>query len=338
MYRSLLSQVFRALTDPDGHSAGLKRLGEELKDEGPTQHWRFYYEEILGRSPETVTLAQMPVDAPTDAICAMLTSDEFLEKHDIVLQREFPQLTRDLFLHIPKSGGTTIFHAFESDDRFCSLHLFPNPYWFSDRLGYLKNTIRRLTNSKTRYVCLWDHPPAVRFLQNRLKRGWDNAFMTLRDPIDAGVSWINYVLTHVTNDASTHGEAITWRRQLGLPERPDIKSRAAALSLIPKIIDLFVPPNAICTTLGRAPNLESALEMAMILDLKIIPLVQVDDYIRYRGIGTYRRMNESERFVELFDLDHRSRVALYDKNDEDLKFYAWTVRHAITGPGPWLKL
>jgi hypothetical protein len=337
-HRVLLPRVISALADTEGYLVGLKRLSEELKSQGPTQFWRFYYEEILARSPETAELARKPISSPVDAICAMLRSDEFMQKHDIVLQREFPQLTRDIFLHVPKSGGTTIFHAFESDDRFCSLHVFPNPHWFADRLGYLRKTIIRLLNPKARYVCLWDHPPAIRFMQNRLKRGWDNAFMILRDPIDASVSWINYVLTQVATNASTHGDAASWRRELNVPETADAKDRGAAVRLIPKIVELFVPSNAICTMLGREPSLESALETAAILDLKIIRIEQADEYIRYRGITGYRRMNESVRFVEFSDLDRQTQFALYDKNGEDLKFCAWASRHAVAGEGPWVTL
>ena len=134
----LFSRILEPLAATHGYAAGLERLGERLRAEEPARFLRFYYEEILGRSPETAQLALLPVDSPADTIRALLSSDEFMYNHDIVFQRGFPNLTREFFLHVPKSGGTSIFQAFASDKRFCPLHLFPgfDNGWFADRLGY----------------------------------------------------------------------------------------------------------------------------------------------------------------------------------------------------------
>ncbi len=99
-----------------------------------------------------------------------------------------------------------------------------------------------------------------------------------------------------------------------------------------------MPDNPTCQALGTEPLLESVLDNAAILDLRIIRVQQIDDYIRHRGITRFDRANISTRYVELSDLDRRLRLTMYDKNAEDLKFYDWVGRHMSPGDGPWFEL
>jgi hypothetical protein len=337
--RVLLPQVFRALTDPDGYLAGLHRLDAELKLEGPTRFTRFYYEEILGRSPDEALFARQPVSAPWECISELLVSDEFMLTQDVELQKAFPGLSREFFLHVPKSGGSTIFHAFESDPRFCPLHVFHgyDNGWFHDRLDYLRSTLLRLHHPAAQYVFTYGHPPAMRIVDNRLKRGWDNVFTTLREPIDTCVSWINYVLTLIAKDPR-HPDVVAWRAKLEMPQAEAAIDRVTATSLAHQIVEHIVPYNAICATLGAQATLDSAVEMSGILDIKIIGLDQIKDYLCYRGIKSYQQMNSSDKYVAFGDLSRKTRLMLYDKVAEDLKFYDWVGRHAVLGDGPWFVL
>ena len=293
----------------------------------------------MGRSPEKAAFAQEPVSEPSRRITDMLCSNEFMEQHDIVLQNEFANLSRELFFHIPKSGGTTIYGAFASDDRFCPVHLFPgfDNGWFRDRLAYLRKTVLRLASPQARYVFAFGHPSATRVLKNNLKRGWDNAFTILRDPIDGSLSWVNYVLTQLSVDPN-HPDVVPWREMLGVPDGPFAPDHDEVMELVPKIVELIVPGDPASNILGIEPRLGSVLETAVILDLKIIRFEQVNDYLRFRGITVHKRMNVSQRFVEHSDLDHRVRLMMYDKNTEDIKFYDWINRHATPGDGPWVEL
>ncbi len=338
-YRALLERVFRAVADPDGYDAGLRKLDENLRRRGPSQFARFYIEELLGRSPETAAEARELVLFPSRRISEILCSHEFMDRHDIILQREFPHLTREFFFHIPKSGGSTVFEAFRADPRFCPLHLFPgyDNGWFATILGYLRDTVLRLTDPQTRHVFIFGHPPTSRILTNNLKRGWDTAYTILRDPIDACLSRINYVLTLLCGNPN-HPDVVGWRNTLELPDDPFLPDRRRAIELAPKIVALLVPDNPTCLALGTEPQLESVLDNAAILDLKIIRFQQVDDYIRYRGITRFDRANVSTRYVELSDLDRRLRLTIYDKNAEDLKFYDWVGRHMVPADGPWFEL
>lgn len=338
-YPALLARVFDALADPDGYDAGLRRLDEDLRRRGPSQFARFYIEELLGRSPDTAAAARELVLWPSRRIQEILSSNEFLDRHDIVLQREFSHLSREFFFHIPKSGGSTVFEAFNSDPRFCPLHLYPgyDNGWFGTKLGYLRNTVLRLADPRTRHVFIFGHPRTSRILTNNLKRGWDSAYTILRDPIDACLSRINYVLTLLCNTPN-HPDVIGWRNTLDLPEDPFLPDRRRALELAPKIVERLVPDNPTCQALGTEPLLELVLDNAAILDLRIIRVQQIDDYIRHRGITRFDRANISTRYVELSDLDRRLRLTMYDKNAEDLKFYDWVGRHMSPGDGPWFEL
>ncbi len=338
-YPALLARVCRALIDPEGYDAGLRRLDDDLRRRGPSQFARFYIEELLGRSPDTAAIAQEVVVSPSRHIRQILSSNEFMEQHDIVLQREFAHLSREFFFDIPKSGGATLFEAFRSDPRFCPIHLFPayDNGWFGASLAYLRNTILRLEHPQARHISVFGHGSAVRILNNTLKRGWDSAFAILRDPIDTCLSVINYALDLLRTKPS-HPDVIRWRCALELSDSAFLPDRRAALDLAPKIIDLVAPGNPLCEILGSEPSLESVLDNAAILDLKIIRFEQLDDYIRFRGTTRYGRMNVSARYVELADLDRRARLAIYEKNAEDIKFCDWVGRHMVPGNGPWFEL
>jgi hypothetical protein len=338
-YPALLPRVLRALVDPDGYDAGLRRLDDDLRQRGPSQFARFYREELLGRSADTPEEARELVLCPSRHIREVLESQEFMGRHDIILQREFPHLTREFFFHIPKSGGSTVFEAFRSDPRFCPIHLYPgyDNGWFAKKLDYLHNTVLRLADPRTRHVFIFGHPRTSRILTNKLKRGWDTAFTILRDPIDGCLSRINYVLTLLC-DAPNHPDVVGWRNTLGLPDGPFLPVRLVALDLAPRILELLVPKNPICAALGTEQCLESVLDNAVILDLKIIRFEQVDDFIRSRGISRFDRRNVSTRYVEYSDLDKGTRLMMYDKNDEDLKFYDWVGRHMSPSDGPWFEL
>ncbi|MGH7045884.1 MAG: hypothetical protein ACREE2_05775 [Stellaceae bacterium] len=327
------------MSDPEGYDAGLRRLDDALRQRGPSQFARFYIEEMLGRSPATAAEARELVLCPSRRISEILSSNEFMDQHDVILQREFAHLSREFFFHIPKSGGSTVFEAFRADPRFCPLHLYPgyDNGWFETNLGYLRNTVLRLADPRTRHVFIVGHPPTTRILENHLKRGWDSAFTILRDPIDACLSRINYVLTGLCKNP-IHPDVIGWRNTLELPDNPFLPDRRRALDLAQRIVERLVPDNPTCEALGTEPLLESVLDNAAILDLKIIRFQQVDDYIRHRGIARHERFNISTRYVELSDLDRRLRLTMYDKNGEDLKFYDWVGKHMVPGDGPWFEL
>ncbi|MGH7058313.1 MAG: hypothetical protein ACREFZ_10675, partial [Acetobacteraceae bacterium] len=158
-YPALLARVCHALVDPDGYDAGLRKLDEDLRRRGPSQFARFYIEELLGRSPKTAAEASELVLFPSRRIADILCSNEFMNQSDIVLQRQFSHLSREFFFHIPKSGGYTVFEAFRADPRFCPLHLYPgyNNGWFETNLGYLRNTVLRLADPRTRHVFIVGH-------------------------------------------------------------------------------------------------------------------------------------------------------------------------------------
>lgn len=331
-HRILLPEIFRAITDVTGYNAGLQRLGRELATQASARSRRFYYEEILGRSPEDAVFALDPIDDPAECIRYLLCSDEFMSEHDIILQREFPNLTREFFLHVPKSGGTTILQAFGSDRRFCLLYLFPgfDNGWFEDRLHYLRTAVSRLLHQEAQYVVVGGHLTAQRIITHHLKRGWDSAFATVRDPIESSVSWVNYVLTLLATDPN-HPDVAAWRSILEIPPKREFTDRRAALDLAPRIIDRLVPSNAICTALGRTPDFISAVDTATVLDVKMIRIEQIGDFLRSRGITRFESRNVSHKHVAWSDLDHKTRSMLYDKNSEDLKFYDWVTRHTTQG-------
>ena len=334
----LLPRVFKALSADDGYEPGLHRLSDELREEKPARFLRFYYEEILGRSPERPERAQERVDTPARPISEFLSSDEFMFRHDLTLQKEYAHLERALFLHVRKAGGTTLIEALRSDKRYCPICLFPgydNGY-FSDRLEYLRKTIIRLESPDARYVFTFGHPPASHIISNKLKRGWDSAFTVLRNPVDAGVSMLNFLLTKVCS-SSNHPNNLAWREKLGFPPNEAVSEKAVD-TLIPNIVRLLVDVNPMCSILGQEATMRSAIDTVAILDLKIIKFPQLDEYIKSIGIKQHRRMNVSKRYIELENIDRRTRLDLFDKLSEDIKFYAWVERHATAGDGPWVRI
>jgi hypothetical protein len=336
---SLLSHVFHALSTSDEYMHGLKRLDDALKAYGPARYSRFYYEEILGRSPEIPEYASYPVPVPSEYIAMMLSSDEFLLTHDILLQRSFPHLIREFFLHVPKTGGTTLFYAFQGDSRYCTLQLYPgyDNGWFSEPLRYLHGVICRLTHPAVQHVITYGHPPAARIINNRLKRGRDNVFTILRHPVEGAISWLNYVFTLLAEDPG-HPDVTSWRNTLEISTDFQPNDQKKILTLVPHVIDKILPLNPLCTIIGMEGRLQSAIETSIILDVKIVPLQDIGRFLRYRGISDYQPQNVSKKFINLSDVPFGARINLYDKITEDLRFYEWIGRHGIRGEGPWLTL
>ena len=126
----------------------------------------------------------------------MLTSEEFINNYVWYLLDDFQHLKRELFVHIPKTGGTTVIHAFKNDPRFSVLKMpsFVKGGWMPDVLGLFGEATRSLLNSNTKYIALDGHPSIRDLITFHAKRADDSIFTVLRDPYTTAVSFINFVI------------------------------------------------------------------------------------------------------------------------------------------------
>ncbi len=121
--KSALSEVLEALRHPDGPGAGIKALGFLWEKNSAARYRRFYYEQILQRTADSAISARAPVSNPGAAIAEMLCSDEFINGSVGTLANEYRHLKRMIYVHIPKSGGTTVMNAFIDDPRHAIVYM-----------------------------------------------------------------------------------------------------------------------------------------------------------------------------------------------------------------------
>ena len=127
--KSLYCQLIYALANKGGYEAGLDKLSRRCQEDEHFKYFRAYYEELLKRSPEDAEIAAKPIHDSTETIKSMIRSDEFSGMYAHNFCNEFPSLNRELFIHIPKTGGGTILASLNADARFAIMPL-PDQFFY----------------------------------------------------------------------------------------------------------------------------------------------------------------------------------------------------------------
>ncbi len=335
---SILRAALDALTDPGGIDAGLSRFGRSLGCLPEARFARFYYEELLRRSPESQAVAITPVEDPAAIIAAFLCSDEFIRRHCQLVLNEFGHLHRDLVIHVPKTGGTTLSAALQSTPEYARIaddgYVLSQPM---DRLLYLWDRIVDLSRPEATKVYIDSHINANYIIGNSLKRGQDKVYGLLRNPVEIAISFVNYILTCLT-PGFAHHENPRRREWLGLAEDEFVATPAQGVALAPKIIERMLPEQQLCMWFGTESSCESAIATSIILDVEFIEMAKVDEFIAYKGLRPAQKHNVSHRFVTLSDLEERARQMIIDRTREDMRFFEWIREHRIPSAGPTFKL
>ncbi len=316
------SEILRALRHPDGHKVGIKVLGSLWNKNSAARHRRFYYEQILQRKADSAISATEEISNPAVAIAEMLSSNEFIIRSVGVLANEYRHLKRIIYLHIPKSGGTTILNALMADPRYAIVYM-PSVKFVEQkdrRMDLLVKEAEALHDPRTKNIVFFGHPNARDVVQYNLKRGTDIIFSTLRDPIDTAVSCLNYSLT-ILNKYSGRADSVGLREKLGLSNDCKFESCDELVNFAEVFIDKLLMPNVACATLGKEPTANSAIEWIQILGIEIVPIAELGELLNRFGVPSDRADNKSIEYVKFEQLSLATQAKLYDRYSEDLKLY-----------------
>lgn len=320
----LLPELLHGLADlheGKGDLSGVEAVLEKHPDAGVT---RFYYEAILGRSPESGDFATRPVKDRLKCALFFLGSDEFLGSHIQTFRTLFPNIKASIFLHIPKSGGSTLIESQRHSHQFA---FFTSPEffstWESDRISYYGGLIASL-RSPNRTIAIIGHPTGRFLIDSNIKRENDEVYAILRDPFSTMVSFINYILTCVAENRPGR-DVERWRSVIGIPSLTS-KSPIPS-SVLLKVLHELIGRNVLCATLSATGRFEDAVESIKILGLQPLFFEDIDCIIKQKGLPSVPRENTSVKFVTEANIEKQVREAINSYIEEDIKLYDWARHH-----------
>ena len=235
-----------------------------------------------------------------DGLRGVLISQEFRERSTDLLLNEFPEKVRDLFVHIPKTGGVTITHYLANHPSVVTLYSEESlrMNWIKDWPDYLTTMAAKFVNDADQ-VCVTGHLKLNYVLDHNLNRETDSVFCVVREPFELIVSWINYILTAIARAggmAQPTSDIIGWRKALDIDTNwsPVLVTDLEPIFYL--IVDRLIPNDPMCTYLGLEKTADSAVEMIHRLGIGIIQFGHVDAFLATRDVAVADHRNVSEKF------------------------------------------
>jgi hypothetical protein len=263
---------------------------------------RDVYYICLGRLPENAQRARMQY--PSRHACAAhilecLLTREFRERLPALIFAAFPDLERHFFVHVPRTGGTTLRRLIENQRGLLAWNEgYTQDEWFAHDYELFGKTGARFM---LRFLAQFAGPaPATFFytghvtlgdlLARRLIRPYDKSLVVVRDPVKMILSAINYILMVARREARTP-DAVQWAkwlRELDPHWRSDVE---ASPELIAKLVssERFRTDYADMMTrfLSIDGTVEGALAAIEIAHCTVIEITRIDTYARdVLGIDT----------------------------------------------------
>jgi hypothetical protein len=101
--------LLRTIVEEGSFEHAVECLAGRFERRQDVQDVGYFYRSFLKRNPETIELARRPFRGLKDELIAFTLSDEFKQRFGLLVLDEFPELRRDLFIHIPKTAGTSVY-------------------------------------------------------------------------------------------------------------------------------------------------------------------------------------------------------------------------------------
>jgi hypothetical protein len=240
--------------------------------------------------------------------------------------QSFPELTRDIFVHVPKCAGTDL--TMNLGRRQMPLpSVLESPGWLSDDefLSVIGGLARALPFHKRIFV--YGHMEFATYLDRCGLRPGDRVFSIIRDPIALMVSQANYAIGRLRQDPQGRDpDTVVTMTHLGLSALPgnmsdrDLKDLVVQALLHPAIA--FA--NQACRHLSRSRDLsfEAAIDMIIANDVEVTTTERYNRWLRERwGIPHSARHNRSEQILTLHEARRLYAAAMFDATGEDQKLF-----------------
>ncbi len=206
------------MREAGSYDDGIRRLCSRFAEREDIRNVGYFYRSFLKRNPESVTVAQRPFRGLETELRAFTLSEEFRENFGVLVPDEFPHFQRDLFIHIPKTGGNSVITRAAQDPRFVVLRSPLGPISdIPDWPQYFHRSACQLFSSAS-YIFVEYHLQVQHVVTFRLMRAQDRIYTIVREPVSLMVSYLNYVLTRVATfvgDATPPHGISDMRRAMG---------------------------------------------------------------------------------------------------------------------------
>ena len=240
--------------------------------------------------------------------------------------QSFPELERDIFVHVPKCAGTDL--VMNLGRRQMPLpSIMESPGWLSDEefLSILGGLVRALVFHKRIFV--YGHMELGNYLDRCGLRPGDRVFSIIRDPIALMVSQANYAIGRLRQDPTGRdpdtAETMNYLELARLPSDlsdTDLKDLVVRALLHPAIA--FA--NQACRHLSSSRDLsfEAAIDMIIANNVEVTTTERYDRWLRERwGIPHSARHNRSEQILTLHEARRFYASAMFDTTGEDQKLF-----------------
>jgi hypothetical protein len=296
--------------------AGRFKIHRDVQDVG------YFYRSFLKRNPETVELARRPFRGLKDELIAFTLSDEFKQYFGLLVLDEFPELHRDLFVHVPKTAGTSVYIAAEYDPRFVVVRS-PNADIadIGDWKQYCYEISQQLFDLQKTHVFIKLHLTLSDIERFRLRRPEEQVYTIVREPMALMISYVNFALTRVASfvgEQNPPRDVVDMRRAMGYCANKSLMSCINDTAII-GLIDNYIPMNPMCSCLG-ATDAEGAFENIWRYGVQIYRFDQMPMFFSGRN---WKELNEnvSDKFIEINWLSERLRHGLVAACQEDLRLF-----------------
>lgn len=262
------------------------------------------YRTVLNRPPENMMRARVAQEShPRKRFRQSLLSDEFQLRLVELLLLAFPEKNRNLFLHIPKCGGTNL--AVHLIPRYLSLSRAMEAKAWTEKPRMLE-WIAGLMRASPMFneVFIHGHTFFGEYIRRVGTRMHDRIFTVVRDPLDLMVSQANYNIGFLKSDPTgTRPDTRQTMRNLGIetiphPLSPELLRELALRALLdPRIAQ----PNRICAYLGDGKS-DMTLNNLVVHNVEVTNMQRYSAWISDRwGIHSSFRHNESQAILTRAD-------------------------------------
>jgi hypothetical protein len=316
-----IRKFLEAVQQAGGYEEGIQDLCRRFGDRRGIQDVGYFYRAFLKRSPENSVIARRTFEGLESELRRVTSADEFKRNFGMFVFDEFPDLKRDLFIHIPKTGGHSVSLRAAQDPRFVVVRSLLAPIEDIADWGMYFYEISSKLFSGVSYMYVHYHLQLQDVIQFQLQRAHDYIYTIVREPVSLMVSYLNHVLTRVANavgDATPPHGVADMRRAIGFkvdqPVGPDVDD-----SVLLKILDGYIPKNPICQCLS-ASEANDAFENVLRFGIRAYEIDALQNLFAERGWEPARE-NISRQYVTADTLSNRVLYQLHAVSYEDHKLY-----------------